>query len=135
MDVRVLAIVGSVARGEARLDSDVDVVLVVADPGRYLQHTSWVSDLGEAGKVALEAYGKVTSVRVLYAGGLEVEFAIAAADWVSAPFDPGTVEVARRGMMVLLDRDGHARALEAFVSGNAESQPALSEAAADRFQQ
>jgi hypothetical protein len=56
----------------------------------------------------LEHYGKVTSVRAHYGNGLEVEFTIAAADWASAPFDSEAEEVARNGIVVLLDRDGHA---------------------------
>ena len=110
-DVRALAVVGSVARGEARPDSDVDVVLLTTDPARYLESVEWVSDLGTARRVELESYGRVTSVRAVYDDGIEVEFAIAASDWASAPFDAGTVEVARNGIVVLLDRDGHASVL------------------------
>lgn len=110
-DVRALVVVGSHARGDARADSDVDVLLLVTDPDRYLDGTGWVADFGATRSVALEPYGKVTSVRARYQDGLEVEFGIAAADWASAPFDPGTEGVARNGIRVLLDRDGDATAL------------------------
>jgi predicted nucleotidyltransferase len=110
-DVRALIVVGSVARGDARPDSDVDVVLLTTHPARYLENVQWVSDFGAAPRVELEYYGKVTSVRAAYGDGLEVEFAIAAADWASAPLDAGTEAVARDGIVVLLDRDGAATAL------------------------
>jgi predicted nucleotidyltransferase len=110
-DVRALMVVGSVARGDARPDSDVDVVLLTNDPARYLENTEWVSDFGAAQGVELERYGRVTSVRAGFDNGLEVEFAIAAADWASTPLDPGTEAVARDGIVVLLDRDGDATAL------------------------
>jgi predicted nucleotidyltransferase len=45
-DVRALAIVGSVARGDARPDSDLDVVLLTTDPAQYLKSTDWVSVFG-----------------------------------------------------------------------------------------
>ena len=110
-DVRALVVVGSVARGDARPDSDVDIVMLTTRPARYLERVEWVAEFGAARRVELEHYGKVTSVRAAYDEGLEVEFTIAAADWVSAPLDPGTEAVARDGIVVLLDRDGDATAL------------------------
>ena len=89
----------------------MDVVLLAQDPGMYVDETTWVGAFGLATAVDLERYGCVTSVRVFYNDGLEVEFAFAPADWASAPLDPGTAEVARGGVVVLLDRDGHATAL------------------------
>jgi predicted nucleotidyltransferase len=84
--VRALIVVGSVARGEARPDSDVDVVLLTTDPARYLENVDWVTEFGAAERVELEKYGKVTSVRATYRDSLEVEFAVSAVDWASAPF-------------------------------------------------
>jgi predicted nucleotidyltransferase len=110
-DVRALLVVGSVARGDARPGSDVDVVLLTNDPMRYVENIEWVSEFGSAQLVEREHYGKVTSVRATYGDGLEVEFAFAARDWASIPLDPGTEAVARDGIFVLLDRDGDATAL------------------------
>ena len=63
-DVYALALVGSYARGDARPDSDIDVVLIVADPARYLTDTSWVSAFGSETTCAVEDWGTMTSVRV-----------------------------------------------------------------------
>ena len=122
-DVRALVIVGSVARGDARPDSDVDVVLLTTSPAHYLERTDWVSAFGAAQAGELEDYGNVTSVRAFYSDGLEVEFAIAPVDWASAPFDSGSEDVARHGILVLLDRDGHATALAAAMTSNPPLQP------------
>jgi GNAT superfamily N-acetyltransferase len=111
VDVRALLLVGSFARGEARPDSDVDVVLLSRDPERFREETGWLAVFGEVKSVTREEYGRVTSHRVRYDGGLEVEFAIADAGWASVPLDPGTEAVARGGIAVLWDRDGHAAAL------------------------
>lgn len=78
---------------------------------RYLDDTKWVSTFGKATTVDIEAYGRTTSVRALFDDGLEVEAGIAPADWASQPFDAGTKHVAAGGIVVLLDRDGHATAL------------------------
>lgn len=110
-DVRALVVVGSFARREARPDSDLDIVLLARDPDVYLADTTWVQALGESAVLGLENYGKVTSVRALIGDGLDVELGIASADWASEPYDPGTEDVARGGIEVLLDRDGHATAL------------------------
>ena len=116
LDVRAVVIVGSVARGDARADSDVDVVLLTTNRGRYLDNTDWAAHFGPLERVTLEDYGKVTSVRAFYTDGLEVEFGIALENWASAPLDPGTEQVARCGIVVLLDRDGSATALAEAVS-------------------
>ena len=115
-DVRALAIVGSFAPGEARPDSDLDLVLLTDERDKYVG-TDWTADLGPIRSVALEYYGKVTSVRAFYRDGLEVELAIAPADWASAPLDAGTEQVVRDGFIVLMDRDGHATALERALAG------------------
>ena len=107
-DVRALLLVGSVARDNVRPDSDIDIILMTTHPAAYLESVDWVAEFGAVRQVALEHYGKVTSVRTHYGNGLEVEFTIAGADWASTPLDSGTAEVARNGIVVLLDRDGHA---------------------------
>ena len=110
-DVRALLLVGSFARGEARPDSDVDIVLLTDRQCAYLDDTNWVSVFGQVDRVEVEPYGRVTSVRAFYPEGLEVEFAVAPADWATRPLDPGTEAVVRGGIVVLLDRDGDAQDL------------------------
>ena len=78
-DVLGLAVVGSYARGAAQPDSDIDFVLVSADPALYLNDTEWVSAFGEVASLSFEDWGKVQSVRVFYRNGPEVEFGIAVA--------------------------------------------------------
>lgn len=113
-DIRAVALVGSHARGDARPDSDVDLVLLCIDPALYLDQTAWVSSFGEVDRSSLEDWGRVRSVRVHYRCGPEVEFAIADLDWAEVPPDRGTSDVLRSGCLILLDRDGNlARVLRA----------------------
>ena len=56
-------------------------------------------------RVVVEDWGRVTSLRAWYAGGLEVEFGLATIDWATRP-DEGTRRVLGDGAHVLLDRDG-----------------------------
>jgi predicted nucleotidyltransferase len=115
-DLQALLLVGSHARGEARADSDVDLVFVTEDESRYLEDTSWVTQFGRVVSVQLEDHPPTTSVRAVYEDNVEVEFGIAPADWASPPFDPGTMKVARNGIRVLLDRKGDATELAAAAA-------------------
>lgn len=106
IDIVSIALVGSHARGNARADSDVDLVIQCARPARYLEDLSWVSEFGVGEDVSVEDYGLVQSVRVFYARGPEVEYGITSSEWVTLPLDEGTITVLRNGVLVLLDRDG-----------------------------
>ncbi len=104
-DIRALALVGSYARGDARADSDIDLVLLCSDPAGYIRQMGWVSTFGDVVRSQVEDWGKVQSVRVLYRTGTEVEFGITGLDWAAVPPDSGTSDVLKKGSSILLDRD------------------------------
>jgi hypothetical protein len=116
-DVEAVALVGSWARGAARPDSDVDVVILCTDPSAYLSHDSWMADFGEVDQVVAEDWGAVGAWRVFYQGGLEVEFGFTTAAWARTdPVDRGTRRVARDGLKALVDKHGLLRALSDSLS-------------------
>lgn len=98
------ALVGSQARGQATLDSDVDLVLLVQEPAAYLKDTAWTKTFGSPAQIQQENWGKVTSVRVHYKEGLEVEFGFTDATWGSDPDDQGDARVIRDGIIVLFEQ-------------------------------
>jgi predicted nucleotidyltransferase len=104
-DVRGVALVGSHARGTARADSDVDLILLTHRPHELARDTAWVNGLGQVSRLAVEDWGRVTSVRVWYRDGPEVEYGLATVDWATEP-DAGTLRVVADGFRILLDRDG-----------------------------
>lgn len=61
-DVRGVMVVGSWARGTARMDSDVDVVVLTDNP-RYAEPDVWTGLLG-GDVVRLEQWGPLREVRV-----------------------------------------------------------------------
>ena len=104
-DVVGLALVGSQARGSARPDSDVDVVILAANPARLLRG-GWSATFGAVESSRIEDYGALQSLRVFYRHGLEVEFGIAKPDWARLPLDAGTRKVLADGVRVLYDAEG-----------------------------
>lgn len=104
-DVRAIALVGSWARGEARCDSDVDVVLLTTDPSRYLMTDDWALALG-ATVVATRRWGVLTECRLITATGIDVEVGVGDPSWATTtPLDEGTANVARDGLVPVYDPD------------------------------
>ncbi len=111
-DVHAVALVGSHARGGARPNSDIDLVVVVQDPETYLNDTGWTSVFGNVANSSVENWGDVTSLRAFYSDGPEVEFGFTTDAWCYLPPDPGTRAVVQAGCVVLFDR---AQTLSALV--------------------
>lgn len=111
-----VALVGSHTRGVARDDSDVDLMILSAEPGRYLRDTSWLRLFGEVASYTEEDWGLVTTLRVFYAPGLEVEFSLATPAWAALPVDAGTRRVVADGMHILYDLNNVFGRLQGAVS-------------------
>jgi predicted nucleotidyltransferase len=59
-DVVAVGLVSSWAHGDARMDSDVDVVLLTEDWVPYLEDDAWVYEMGGVGLVWTRRWGTVT---------------------------------------------------------------------------
>ncbi len=105
-DISGVLLVGSYARGTARADSDVDLVILTVKPERYLNAIAFAERFGSVSKWEKEDWGRVTSLRLWYEDGLEVEYGITRPDWVAQPLDPGTFRVVSDGARIVFDRDG-----------------------------
>lgn len=112
-DIQGLAVVGSYARRQARPDSDLDFILIAKQPEAYVAEPGWVETFGTVQSCTVEDWGLVTSLRVFYEDGPEVEFGLTSRAWVRLPLDEGTAQVIADGLLILFDREGGlARALE-----------------------
>lgn len=103
-DVQAIALVGSYARGSAKDDSDIDLVILTEQPQKYLEDDEWLDRFGLVEKHQIEDYGKLTSLRAWHQEGYEVEYGITTPDWAALPLDEGTREVISDGMVVLFER-------------------------------
>ena len=103
-DVESIILVGSYARGAERVDSDIDVVLLVSDVALLLADDAWLDTLVPgAAEIRREAWGPVTERRMLLPSGLIVEFGITTAAWAAVPLDAGTARVLGDGARVVYD--------------------------------
>jgi len=57
------ALIGSQARGTAREDSDIDLVMIVKDPSIWFNGDSWIGEFGKPQSIKLEDCGMVQSKR------------------------------------------------------------------------
>ena len=108
-DVRGVAIVGSWGREQARMDSDLDVVVLTHAKAAYVTRDAWVGDVlgARAPIVRRRDWGPLlTERRVRLASGFELEFGFAPLSWASIdPLDPGTAGVVRDGCLAVYDPD------------------------------
>ncbi|MDX3246914.1 nucleotidyltransferase domain-containing protein [Streptomyces sp. ME18-1-4] len=106
-DVAGLLLVGSCARGAARPDSDVDLVLLSTATDRYAADDAWAGELSLGELVRVQEWGPITEWRHVTASGLEVEVGVGSPDWARAdPVDDGTRRVVTDGARLLYDPAG-----------------------------
>lgn len=106
-NIRCMVLVGSYARGAAGADSDVDLVVMADNPRVFLRDHSFADRFGSISRMETEDWGRVTSLRVFYADGLEVEFGFTDPTWCSVPLDAGTERVLTDGYRILSDKGNY----------------------------
>ena len=118
-DVRAVAVVGSWARCEANMNSDLDIVVLTNDTGSYLGRQDWIREAvgAPAELVRTKTWGRLIERRVQMTSGLEIEFGFVEPAWAStSPVDGGTRRVVRDGLIVLIDLDGELASLMEAVA-------------------
>jgi GrpB-like predicted nucleotidyltransferase (UPF0157 family)/predicted nucleotidyltransferase len=114
-----VAMVGSWARNAARIDSDVDLIMLVGEPSDSATSSSWLGALGSPPVVRRQRWGVVTETRARLESGLEVEMGIAAPTWAATdPVDPGTRRVIEGGLKILFDQRGLFESLAGAIAAS-----------------
>jgi hypothetical protein len=112
--IRAVALVGSHARGTARQDSDIDLVLLVTDLQGFRANTAWIEQIdwqardSHPQKWQDEDYGVAWSRRIWPAAdSVQVELTFAPLSWANVdPPDAGTRQIISEGCQILYDPDG-----------------------------
>ncbi|MBP6011875.1 MAG: nucleotidyltransferase domain-containing protein [Alphaproteobacteria bacterium] len=110
-ELRALALCGSWARGDARADSDADLLVLMRNPSQSTAQLIENIAFERAGfkrqSLRWETYGVVQSAHITLHPNAELELSFASINWAScAPIDPGTRQVVTGGFKVLVDKDG-----------------------------
>lgn len=108
-DITGVAVVGSWARSEPRMDSDIDLVILTTEKAAYTLNKDWTSVAVSqpAELIRTQDWGPLTERRIRVASGLEIEFGFAPPSWAETdPVDPGTAGVVSDGCTPILDHGG-----------------------------
>ncbi len=116
--IRAAVVIGSRARTDHPADewADLDIVVLTSTDSDYVRDPGWIGNIGEAWISFIEPTGSGhgSERRVLFAGGVDVDFAFFAVDEIEAlsVADPRAAGTAfGRGFRILLDKDGVATRL------------------------
>ncbi|MBL7200479.1 MAG: aminoglycoside 6-adenylyltransferase [Anaerolineae bacterium] len=113
-NVRAAFVIGSRARRDHPADewSDLDVIILADDPRPYVSTTGWLAHIGHPWLTFIESTpeGDAFEQRVLFEGGLDVDFVPSSVGqfrkMLSEGLPPADAEMVRRGIRVLVDKDG-----------------------------
>lgn len=99
-----ILVVGSFARGEQTIDSDLDLMILSNQYQEFIKDQSWVANFGILKSSTIEDWGKSKSIRVFFESGEEVEFCFSENIWAHTnPIDSGTKKVMDDGYDIVYD--------------------------------
>lgn len=110
-ELRALALCGSWARGDARPDSDLDLLVLMREPSararaQLLECIPFDPAGFKCQSLRWETYGVVHSAHMIFRPAVELELSFASINWASrSPIDPGTRQVVMGGFKLLVDKD------------------------------
>jgi predicted nucleotidyltransferase len=103
--IKGVAIVGSFARGDFHSNSDVDLTIISTNKNLTLEIIKNDFSFGNIESSTLEEWGILTSLRIFYDNGLEVEYGVVTDQWVKEPLDEGTKNVVKNGFKVVTEKE------------------------------
>lgn len=105
-DLRGACVVGSYAYRRPRMSSDLDLMLLSEDPGRYGAWLGVDSPLSPARLLGTRTWGPVTELRFVHRTGLQLDVGVTTPAWAHPdPLDAGTARVIRDGLWIVHDPD------------------------------
>jgi predicted nucleotidyltransferase len=103
--IKGVAVVGSIARGDFHSNSDVDLTIISTNKDLTLEIIKNQFNTGNIESSTLEEWGILTSLRIFYGNGLEVEFGVVTDQWVKEPLEEGTKNVVINGFKVVTEKE------------------------------
>jgi uncharacterized protein len=108
-DILGLALVGSWARGTARDDSDIDLLVLVSEPEKFRGDVHWLSEIDWTDREITAwhdaQYGSVWSRHIELWPNCDIELTFCGPSWAATnPIDPGTIKVVSGGCRIFVDK-------------------------------
>jgi predicted nucleotidyltransferase len=103
--IKGVAVVGSFARGDFHSNSDLDLTIISTNKDLTLDIIKNEFNFGNIESSSLEEWGILTSIRIFYGNGLEVEYGVVTDQWVKEPLDEGTKNVVKNGFKVVTEKE------------------------------
>lgn len=104
-DIRATALVGSYAREELEKDSDIDLIIITETPQRYITNTEWTRVFGRPITKRVEKYDMLTSLRIWYENGLEIEYGFATREWIQNVNKNDLKQITNDGLRLLFEKE------------------------------
>lgn len=106
-DVKAVALVGSYARDQARMGSDVDLTVLTPAFAQLAADPQWFLRLRSGSQLVRAAtWGPLLERRWRLRSGLLVEVGLVSPTWAQVPLDAGTRRVLADGHRILHDPHG-----------------------------
>ncbi|MDF2606858.1 MAG: Nucleotidyltransferase domain [Bacillales bacterium] len=114
--IKGVAIVGSFARGDFHSNSDVDLTIISTNKVHTLESIKKDFIFCGIHNFALEEWGILTSLRILYDNGVEVEYGVVTDQWVNEPLDEGTKNVVKNGFKIICEEENIFNTIRLFLN-------------------
>ncbi len=114
--IKGVAVVGSFARGDFHSNSDVDLTIISTNKELTLDIIKNEFNFGNIESSSLEEWGILTSIRIFYGNGLEVEYGVVTDQWVKEPLDEGTKNVVKNGFKVVTEKENIFYSVRMFLN-------------------
>ncbi|MEY2831697.1 MAG: hypothetical protein RLZZ574_955 [Cyanobacteriota bacterium] len=109
--IDAFALVGSWARKEATKNSDIDLMILTANPDLFFRDKDWFNRISwhdlnlKVVSYDDRIYGVVKSRHLFFERGQRIEFSFGYPSWANTnPIDPGTLIVVTSGIEIICDR-------------------------------
>lgn len=100
-----IALVGPCADDENEEDPDLSFLIISDKKTKTLEAILQQFQFDFMEQATKEEWGQLTSIRIVYAGGIEAEFGVAGKEWLQLPLDQAMGDAVMKGFKVIWERE------------------------------
>lgn len=115
-NIKGVAVVGSYARGDYHSTSDIDLVIISTNKDPAISMIKSDFHYSSIKSCSLEEWGILTSLRVFYDSGLEVEYGVVTDQWIIEPLDEGTKNVVKNGFKIITEKENTFYSIKKYLN-------------------